>query len=128
MTDTDKIAALEARIAKLENTPETAPNMGPMTEAPRIGVWYWVLSSGKIAPCMWLGDSVDHLWLAKGGCYTTREAAEAAFNAQQAKPNTVAATQYEADMAELARLRAFVEALRGSAALLDNLHKSGCKI
>ena len=131
MTDAARITDLEARVAKLEKTPEIVPNVGPMTKAPRMGTVFWAIRKPVVDEIAWNNSEWQYERLEQGRCYSTKEAADAALKPKQAPPNTVTieAAQHEANMAELTRLlRAFLDALKGSAALLDNLRKRGCKL
>jgi len=50
----------------------------PMREAPALGAMYWVVeltNSDVASETQWVNDSSDRLWLQRGLCHTTEEAA-----------------------------------------------------
>ena len=50
----------------------------PMREAPALGAVYWLVepvNSDVASETQWVNDSLDRLWLQRGLCHATREAA-----------------------------------------------------
>jgi hypothetical protein len=50
----------------------------PMREAPKMGAMYWLVepvNSDVASETQWVNDSLDRLWLQRGLCHATREAA-----------------------------------------------------
>lgn len=53
----------------------------PLREAPAVGVEYWLgdptMTNHTERPQTWLDDTQDIIWLARGLCHSTKEAAQA---------------------------------------------------